>query len=145
MVRSLGGRWHWLNIILILSDVALLPKKKKKTCFHPWCSCLTLIAGSLGCGPNVKVFSFIMKECVHTCRSSQKISDQRNKTITVTGQSTQQAMVNTVGGKSSIIDVNPLEDTNINNCYSISPAFIQKHPCMNDQSLLCSMKPHRRH
>lgn len=31
----------------------------------------------------------------------------------VTGQSTQQAMANTVGAKSIIIDVDPLEDTNI--------------------------------
>lgn len=56
---------------------------------------------------------------VHTCRSFQKISDQLNRKITVTGQSTQQALANTMGTKSSIIDVNPLEDTNTSHLFKI--------------------------
>lgn len=84
--------------------------------------------------------------CVHTCRSFQKISDQRNRTITVTGQSSQQAMANTMGAKSSIIDVNPLEDTNTKLTVILPPTphlFKIIHVWMI--SLLYSMKPHRRH
>lgn len=54
--------------------------------------------------------------CLRSHMQIQKISDQCNRTIMVTGQSSQQAMANTVGAKSIIIDVDPLEDTNIKRC-----------------------------